>query len=303
MAHNHGHDTKNYNRAFAVGITLNVLFVVLEAGFGFYSGSLALIADAGHNLSDVLSLFLAWGASALAAFSSTDTRTYGFRKLTIMASLASSIILLIALGGIPWEAVGQFLAPAPVAGPVVIAVASIGVVINTVTALMFFSGQKKDLNIRGAFLHMAADAGVSLGVVVAGVLIMTRGWLWIDPVISLLIVAVILAGTWGLLRDSINLSIDAVPSGIDISGIRDYLHGLESVRGIHDLHVWAMSTTEVALTVHLVVEEGGETKGGNGILQAVQQQLHEKFGIKHATVQIERADDQYECMLDGENCP
>lgn len=303
MSHNHGHCAKNYNLAFAVGITLNVLFVALEAGFGFYSGSLALIADAGHNLSDVLSLVLAWGAAALAALSSTDTRTYGFRKLTIMASLASAIILLIALGGITWEAAGRFLTPAPVAGTVVIAVASVGVVINTATALMFFSGQKHDLNIRGAFLHMAADAGVSLGVVLAGVLIMTMGWLWIDPVISLLIVAVILAGTWGLLRDSVNLSIDAVPKGIDISGIKAYLEGLEPVRGFHDLHVWAMSTTEVALTVHLVLNEGGQESSGNGILQEVQQHLLDHFGIKHTTVQIERPDSQYECMLDNDNCP
>ncbi len=300
MSHNHSHSKRNYNNAFAIGITLNVLFVVVEAGFGIYSDSLALIADAGHNLSDVLSLILAWGASALATLAATETRTYGFRKLTIMASLASALILLLTLGGITWEALGRFLAPAPVAGPVVITVALIGVVINAATALMFFSGQKHDLNIRGAFLHMAADAAVSLGVVVAGVLIMTRGWFWIDPVISLLITAVILAGTWSLLRGSINLAIDAVPEGIDISGIRDYLVGLEHVSGIHDLHVWAMSTTEAALTVHLLVTDDTE---GNTILEKVQRHLHDHFGIEHTTVQIERPDRQYECRLDKTNCP
>lgn len=299
MSQNPNHRIRSYSFAFAVGITVNVIFVAVEAAFGIYADSLALIADAGHNLSDVFSLLLAWGAAALATRASTETRTYGYRKLTIMASLASSILLLLALGGITWEALGRFLTPAPVEGPIVIAVASIGVVINTVTALLFVSGQKHDLNIRGAFLHMAADAGVSLGVVVAGVLIMIKGWFWIDPVISLVIAAVILAGTWRLLRDSINLAIDAVPGEIDISGIREYLNGLEHVSGTHDLHVWAMSTTEVALTVHLVVNDDA---GGNGILQEVQQHLHDNFGIEHTTVQVERSDNQYECMLDNNRC-
>ncbi len=300
MSHNHGSVNRNYDRAFAIGITLNVVFLVVEAGFGIYSDSLALIADAGHNLSDVLGLTLAWGASAMATLAATETRTYGFRKLTILASLVSALILLLTLGGITWEALERFVTPAPVSGPVVIAVASLGVLINTATAFLFYSGQKQDLNIRGAFLHMAADAGVSLGVVVAGVLIMAMGWVWIDPVISLVIAAVILAGTWSLLRDSINLAIDAVPEGIDISGIRDYLTGLEHVSGIHDLHVWAMSTTEVALTVHLLVTDDKE---GNAILRKVQRHLHDNFGIEHTTIQIERPDSQYECMLDKTNCP
>jgi cobalt-zinc-cadmium efflux system protein len=299
MSHNHSHGIKDYSFAFAIGITLNVLFVIVEVAFGIYADSLALIADAGHNLSDVLSLILAWGAATLATRASTETRTYGYRKLTIMASLASGIILLLALGGITWEALGRFMTPAPVAGPIVIVVASIGVVINTITALLFVSGQKHDLNIRGAFLHMAADAGVSLGVVVAGVLIMIKGWFWIDPVISLGISAVILWGTWGLLRDSVNLAIDAVPGGTDISGIREYLNGLERVSAIHDLHVWAMSTTEVALTVHLVV---ADTAGDNELLEEVQKKLHDDFGIEHTTVQVERADNQYECLLDNHRC-
>ncbi|MDI6688645.1 MAG: cation diffusion facilitator family transporter [Desulfobacterales bacterium] len=215
--------------------------------------SLALIADAGHNLSDVLSLLLAWGAGLLAAKAATEKRTYGFRKVTVMASLASAILLLVAMGGITWETIGRFFDPKPVDGMTVIVVAAISVVINTITALLFVSGQKADLNIRGAFLHMAADAGISLGVVVAGIIIMVTGWLFIDPLISLLIVAVVLFSTWSLLRDSMNLAIDSVPEGIDIAEIKRYLTGLENVSQIHDLHVWPMSTTEVALSVHLII--------------------------------------------------
>jgi len=253
MAHGHHHHAGNYNRAFAIGVLFNVVFVVIEAGYGIGAGSLALIADAGHNLSDVLSLLLAWGAAVLATKPATEKRTYGLRKLTIMASLASAILLLIALGGISWEALGRFRDPKPVAGMTIIVVAALGVVINTATALLFVSGQKHDLNIRSAFLHMAADAGVSLGVVVAGIVIMLTGWLFMDPLISLLIVLVILLGTWSLLRDSMNLALDAVPEGIDITGIKTYLNGLENIAQIHDLHVWALSTTEVALSVHLII--------------------------------------------------
>jgi len=299
MAHNHSHDSKNYNFAFALGIGLNVLFSAVEAGFGIYADSLALLADAGHNLSDVLGLILAWGAALMASRAATETRTYGFRKVTIMASLASAIILILALGGIVWEALGRFMAPEPVDGLVVILVASIGVIINTVTALLFLSGQKHDLNIRGAFLHMAADAGISLGVVLAGLVIVFKGWLWIDPVISLVVVAIILVGTWSLLRDAGNLAIDAVPRGIDMAGIRSYLNGIEAVAGIHDLHVWAMSTTEVALTVHLVVED---TSGNNQLLEEVQDHLHDNFGIEHSTIQIEGLAERYNCYLDNGRC-
>jgi len=229
MSHDHNHQIGNYNRAFAIGVVLNVIFVVIEASYGVAAGSLALIADAGHNLTDVLSLLLAWGAALLATKPATEKRTYGFRKVTIMASLASAILLLVALGGITWEAIGRLFDPKPVEGMTVIAVAAIGVVINTITALLFVSGQKHDLNIRGAFLHMAADAGVSFGVVVAGIIIMVTGWLMIDPLISLLIVAVILVGTWSLLRDSMSLAIDSVPKGIDMAGIKRYLTSLENV--------------------------------------------------------------------------
>jgi len=299
MDHHHDHQPHNYNRAFAIGIMLNAIFVVIEVGYGVFADSLALIADAGHNLSDVLSLLLAWGASALATKAATEKRTYGFRKATIMASLVSAILLLIALGGIAWEAIGRFTSPKPVAGQVVIVVAVIGVVINTATALLFVSGQKHDLNLRGAFLHMAADAAVSLGVVVAGIFIMIKGWLWIDPVISLVIVVVILYGTWGLLRDSINSFMDAVPQGTDIAGIKNYLLSLNNVCQIHDLHVWSLSTTEVALTVHLVVT--GDTVN-NDFLTMIQQQLHDQFGIEHSTIQVESEDAEHVCMLDRHKC-
>lgn len=298
MPHDHNHQISNYNRAFAIGVMLNVIFVAIEAGYGVAAGSLALIADAGHNLTDVLSLLIAWGAALLATKPATEKRTYGFRKVTIMASLASAILLLVALGGITWEAIGRFFDQKPVEGMTVIVVAAIGVVINTITALLFVSGQKHDLNIRGAFLHMAADAGVSFGVVVAGVIIMVTGWLLVDPLISLLIVAVILVGTWSLLRDSMDLAIDSVPKGIDIAGIKRYLTSLETVSQIHDLHVWALSTTEVALSVHLIIDDDSSD---DGFLPKLQEQLHDRFSIEHSTIQVERQDDG-PCMLNKNGC-
>ncbi len=298
MSHDHNHQISNYNRAFAIAVILNLIFVAIEAGYGVAAGSLALIADAGHNLSDVLSLLLAWGAGLLATKPATEKRTYGFRKVTIMASLASAILLLVALGGITLEAIGRFFDPKPVDGITVIAVAAIGVVINTITALLFVSGQKHDLNIRGAFFHMAADAGVSFGVVVAGIIIMVTGWLLIDPLISLLIVAVILVGTWSLLRDSMNLAIDAVPKGINMAGIKRYLTSVENVCQIHDLHVWSMSTTEVALSVHLIIVDDSLN---NNFLPKLQQQLHDRFSIEHSTIQVERKDDG-PCMLNKNGC-
>ena len=293
MSHDHNHQMTNYNRAFAIGVMLNVIFVVIETRCGITAGSLALIADAGHNLSDVLSLLIAWGAAFLATKPATQKRTYGFRKTTIMASLASAILLLVAMGGIAWEAIVRFFDPKPVDGITVLVVAVIGVAINTITALLFVSGQKHDLNIRGAFLHMAADAGVSLGVVVTGIIIMTTGWLLTDPLISLLIVAVVLAGTWPLLRDSMNLAIDSVPADIDMAGIKRYLTGLENVVQIHDLHVWPMSTTEVALSVHLIMVDDSLNKD---FLSRLQQQLHDRFSIEHSTIQIEKQGDD-PCML------
>jgi cobalt-zinc-cadmium efflux system protein len=284
MAHNHEHQTINYNRSFAIGVILNSAFVAIEVSYGIISDSLVLIADAGHNLSDVAGLLVAWGAAALARKAPTEKRTYGFRKATVLASLVSAILLLIALGGITWEAIGRFINPQPVEGMTVIVVAGIGVVINTLTALLFIKGQKNDLNIRGAFLHMAADAGVSLAVVIAGTVIFIKGWLWIDPVMSLFIVTVIFLGTWGLLRDSLNYTLDAVPRGIDIAGIKGFFTDIDRVDHIHDLHIWPMSTTEVALTVHLVVTTD---LLDNNFLREVRQDLHDRFGIEHATIQVE----------------
>lgn len=296
--HNHAHTVSNYNFAFSVGVSLNIIFVVIEAGYGFAVGSLALIADAGHNLSDVLSLLLAWGAHFLAQKAATEKRTYGFRKLTIMASLVSAIFLLIALGGITWEAINRLSNPKPVEGMTVMVVAAIGILINGMTALLFVSGKKHDLNIRAAFLHMAADAVVSFGVVIAGAIIMFKGWLLADPLISLFIVVAILVGTWSLLRDSINLSLDSVPENIDVIEVKRYLTSVENVSQIHDLHIWAMSTTESALSVHLKVVDNSLR---NDFLPNIQKHLSEHFGIVHSTIQIERQNDDY-CALDKRNC-
>jgi cobalt-zinc-cadmium efflux system protein len=295
----HAHNRHDYNRAFGFGVMLNVAFVVIEVVYGVAAGSLALIADAAHNLSDVASLLLAWGASALAARSATSRRTYGFRKATVLASLVSAILLLAAMGGIAWEAVGRFRQPAPVDSKTVIVVAAIGVVINTLTALLFVKGQREDLNIRGAFLHMAADAAVSLGVVVAGVLIAIGGWLWLDPTVSLLVVGVVVVGTWGLLRDSLDYTLDAVPKGIDYDAVRQFLLGIDRVTRIHDLHVWPLSTTDVALTVHVEV---GDDELDNRFLLGVQEELHRRFGIEHATIQVEAASDEAVCLLDHDRC-
>jgi len=299
MGHDHNHGIGNYNRSFAIGVLLNVVFVVIEASYGVFADSLALIADAGHNLSDVVGLLLAWGASVLATRAATEKRTYGYRKVTVMASLASAVLLLVALGGIAWEAIGRFLNPSPVEGLTVVVVAAIGVVINAITAALFVKGQKDDLNIRAAFLHMAADAVVSLGVVIAGLFIMFKGWLWIDPVVSLIIVVVIFVGTWGLLRDSLNYAIDAVPGSIDIPAIKQYLMGLDSVDDIHDLHVWPLSTTETALTVHLVVKGASLD---NKFLKNLQQNLHDRYGIEHSTIQVESSTGENDCMLSSDRC-
>ena len=299
MGHDHRHQVKNYNRAFAIGIALNIVFVIIEAVYGVLADSIALIADAGHNLSDVLGLILAWGAFYLAKKNPSLQRTYGLRKVTILASLSSAILLLIAMGAIAWESLGRFAHPQAVDGMTVIVVAAIGVVINTLTALLFMEGQKDDLNLRGAYLHMAADAAVSLGVVIAGFTILTTGWLWLDPAISLFIVLVILLSTWGLLRDSFNLSADAVPSNIDVGEIKNYLLSLEDVTALHALHVWALSTTENALTVHLVSRKNAID---NLYLEEIEAYLHHTFSIGHSTIQIEKSDESYVCDLDTKEC-
>lgn len=297
MSHNHSHhhhEVKSYNKAFAVGVVLNTLFVIIEVTYGFFANSLALIADAGHNLSDVTSLLLAWGASILASKKATRNRTYGFRKTTIFASLISSILLLGTVAIIIWEAIERFQNPHPVQGTTIIIVAAIGIVINTATALLFVRGQKHDLNLRGAFLHMAADAAVSLGVVIAGAVFIYTGWHWIDPVISLLIVAVIFISSWGLFKDSVIYALDFVPKSIDSKGIEKYLLGLEKVLSVHDLHIWALSTTETALTAHLIIND---EKLDNELLFAIQKHLHDHFDIEHSTIQMESLSASSLCQL------
>jgi cobalt-zinc-cadmium efflux system protein len=284
-SHSHSHSYINYSKAFAWGIALNIVYIIVEAVYGFIINSMALIADAGHNLSDVLGLLLAWGAAILAKRLPTEKRTYGFRKSTILAALFNAIILLIAVGAILIESLNRFVKPEPVVGDVMIIVAGVGVIINTVTALLFLKGRKDDLNIKGAFLHMAADAGVSLGVVITGIIITYTNIYILDPVISIVIVLVIVIGTWGLLKDSLNLSMDAVPDKINIESVKKYLKELPGVVEVHDLHIWAMSTTETALTVHLVIPD--EQKDDK-FLGKICNQLHNKFGIEHSTVQIEK---------------
>ena len=292
MGQGHDHAPANYGRAFAIGVALNLGFVIVEAVYGRLSHSLALIADAGHNLSDVLGLVLAWGAMLLARRRPTPERTYGFRRSSILAALINAAVLLISGGAIAWEAIGRLSHPGSVQEGAVIWVASLGVLINAGTALMFMSGRKGDLNIRGAFVHMAADALVSLGVVLTGVAMFETGWFWLDPFVSLVIVALIVYGTWGLLRDSVNLALDAVPEGIDMKGVKEYLAGLPTCVDVHDLHVWGMSTTETALTAHVVM---AQAVCDDALLAKAANELHHKFGIEHTTLQIEFGDPTFPC--------
>ena len=290
--HTHSHTHSNYNKAFIIGITLNVIYILVEVFYGLIINSMALIADAGHNFSDVLGLLLAWGASYLAKTATTEKRTYGFRKSTILAALFNAILLMIAVGAISIEAIRKLISPEPVQGITMMMVAGVGVIINGMTAFLFMKGRNKDLNIKGAFLHMAADAGVSLGVVLAGLIIVSTGWLWVDPAISLIIVLVITIGTWGLLRDSFHLSMDAVPTGIELKAVGNYLRSINGVTEVHDLHIWAMSTTETALTAHLVIP--GETKD-DYFLKKICGELHSRFGIEHSTIQIEKSAQSANC--------
>jgi cobalt-zinc-cadmium efflux system protein len=298
--HSHGHvhaPPKGHGRAFAIGIALNSLFVAVEAGFGFLSGSMALVADAGHNLSDVLSLVIAWGASVLATRPPSARFTYGFKSSSILAALANASLLLVALGAITVETVRRLIEPQPVEGGTVVIVALIGIVINTATAVMFMRGRHDDLNVRGAFLHMAGDAAVSAGVVIAGLLIQRTGAQWIDPVTSLVIVAFIFWGTWGLLKDSLKLGLLGVPPHIDEGKVRHFLAHQPGVSAVHDLHIWPMSTTETALTAHLVMPGGCP---GDAFLHELAHELEHDFGIGHATVQVEReADAACALMSDG----
>ena len=288
MSGEHAHGPAAYDRAFALGVGLNLVFVAAEAAFGVIAASTALLADAAHNFSDVLGLLLAWGASYLARRPRSPRRTYGWRSSSILAALLNAIVLLVVTGGIAWEAIQRFGTPAQVGGGIVAWVALVGVGINTATALLFMRGRKNDINIRGAFLHMAADAAVSAGVVVAGIAIVVTGWPWIDPVVTLLIAAVILGGTWGLLRESVNLALHAVPEGIDPEAVDAYLMGLPGVTAVHDVHIWAMSTTETALTAHLVKQDA---RNDDAIIAEATRMLHDRFGIEHTTLQWERGPD------------
>lgn len=294
MSHHHTHEPANYGPAFAWGVALNLLFVAVEFGYGRWAHSLALQADAGHNLSDVLGLLLAWGASILARRYPSERRTYGLRRSTILAALSNAVVLLVAVGAIAWAAVQRFHTPALVGERTIIVVAMLGIVVNSITALLFVQGRAHDLNLRGAWLHMAADAGVSLGVVIAGATMLATGWLWLDPVVSLIIVTVIVISTWALLRDSLNLALDAVPAGIDVRAVERYLANLPAVRDVHDLHVWAMSTTETALTAHVIV---GDERGGDALLTRAARELHDTFGIEHTTIQVETDDLAHRCCL------
>ena len=283
----HTHAPDSFGIAFAVGVALNMAIVIAELVFGYVANSLALMADAAHNFSDVIGLLLAWGAAWLAMRRPTQQHTYGYRRASILAALVNAGMLLIAVGGIVVEALRRFQDPGTVAGRTVIYVAILGIVVNGATALLFMRGRHGDLNIRGAYLHMMADAGVSFGVVVAALLIMWTGWLWIDPAVSLGIAAVILASGWGLARDSVNLALDGVPKGIDIAEVESYLRGRKGVIEVHDLHIWAMSTNETALTAHLVRPGGLD----DGFLSNVCDELLHQFKIAHATIQIEASTD------------
>ncbi|MBS0550718.1 MAG: cation transporter, partial [Proteobacteria bacterium] len=292
--HSHSHAPADFNRAFAIGVALNTAFVAVEALYGFLANSLALLADAGHNLGDVLGLLLAWGAAVLVKRRPTARRTYGLKRSSILASLINAVLLLVAVGMIVWEAVQRLAHPEPVAEVTVIWVAAIGIAINTATALMFRSGTKEDINVRGAYLHMAADAAVSLGVVIAAVAVMATGWLWLDPAVSIVIAIVITYGTWSLLAASVNLALDAVPENVDPGKIEAYFAALSGVTEVHDLHIWAMSTTEVALTVHLVRPGAGLD---DALLSTVCHDMQEKFRIGHVTVQVEAGDPENACRL------
>ena len=290
--HGHHHAPKNFDRAFAIGVLLNAGFVAVEVVFGLMSNSLALLADAGHNFSDVLALLLAWGASALARKRPTQRHTYGLRRASVLAALVNTLVLLVAVGAIAWEALMRFSHPEAIETSTVMGVATVGILINGFTAWLFMSGKEQDVNIKGAYLHMASDAAVSLGVVLAAVLLQFTGWLWLDPVMSLTIALVIGAGTWGLLRESFNLALDAVPASIQTGQVEAYFASLPGIADVHDLHIWAMSTTEIALTAHLVKPDGVID---DALLARINQDLHVLFKIHHTTLQFETGDAEHPC--------
>ncbi len=285
----HGHMPANFSRAFALGIALNTIYIIVEVTYGLLSGSMALLADAGHNLSDVLGLAVAWAGAELSKRPPSKRFTYGLGGSSILAALLNALFLLVACGAIAWEAIGRFSAPSEVASKTVIIVASIGIAINFGTAMLFMRGQKEDINIRGAFLHMMADAAVSAGVVIGGIIIFYSGFNWIDPLISLFIVALIFWSTWGLLSEAVRMSLAGVPRGIDVEQVLSALSDLPGVETVHDLHIWPMSTSETAMTAHLVIPGGHP---GKGFLADVQASMKEQFAIHHITIQIELEDEE-----------
>ena len=297
----HGHMPTNFSRAFALGIALNVIYILVEVIYGLLAGSMALLADAGHNLSDVLGLVVAWAGAELGKRPPSKRFTYGLGGSSILAALLNGLFLLVACGAIALAAIERFSAPSPIASTTVIIVASIGIVINFGTAMLFVRGQKEDINIRGAFLHMMADAGVSAGVVVGGIVIYYTGLNWIDPLISLMIVALIFWSTWGLLTEAVRMSLAGVPRNIDAEEVQSFLASLPGVRAVHDLHIWPMSTSETAMTAHMVLPYGHP---GKGFLSGIQKQMMERFAIHHTTIQIELEDEEEGlCRTDcgGEN--
>ncbi len=292
-AHHHG-EPQNQGRNFFIAVVLNSIFVVVEFGYGLVANSTALMADAGHNLSDVLGLLLAWGAMFLARRVPSERYTYGLRSSSILAALANAMFLLLACGAIAWEAILRFYAPPVVASLTVTWVAALGILVNGASAWLFMKGSKTDINIRGAYLHMAGDAAVSLGVVISGLVMLFTGWYWLDPAVSLLIVAVILLSTWGLLREALQLALNAVPQHIEPAAVDQYLRQCPGVADIHDLHIWGMSTTESALTVHLVMPQGYP---GDIYLDSVVHTLKERFQIQHSTLQVEQGTTDHSCFL------
>lgn len=297
-SHHHAHVPKDFGRAFLIGIILNTGFVIAESVYGILGHSVALLADAGHNLSDVLGLLVAWGASILAKRNPSTKFTYGLRSTSILAALFNASVLLVVTGGIAWESILRFGRPDAVSGSTVIIVAALGIAINLGTALLFMSGSKGDLNVRGAFLHMMGDAAISAGVVVAGAVIYYTGWQSLDPTVSLLISGLVILGTWGLLRDSVNLALHGVPDSINAESVRHYLEAIEGVSEVHDLHIWGMSTTETALTVHLIMPS---QYPGDAFRAKVCTELRERFKIAHSTIQIELGDTPHQCELAPSN--
>lgn len=295
MEHHFERPLASYNRAFGLGVVLNIAIIVLQVTVGIAANSLALLADASHNLSDVLGLVLAWGAAVLSRRAPTPQRTYGWRRSSILAALANALLIVLATGGITWEALRRFGSPSPVEGEAMIWVAAIAAVVNGGAALLFLRGSERDLNLRGAFLHLASDAAVSVGVALTGFVFLLTGWLWLDPAVSLAIGVVIFLSTWDLLRGATNLMMDAVPDTVDVERVQAYLAGLPGVVGFHDLHIWAMSTTETAMTVHLVLA-GGELN--DALLDEICEELRTHYGIDHATIQLEACEQEHVCALE-----